>query len=115
MPEQVSDEELNKHFSTELGKLFSGKYEVTVTNNDDGSTLNFTELLRLVIKTTQNISQKILDLEAKEHHKRQKSMPLKDYNELGAMDNGDKYIDAYYRSTVKEDYAGNGRLPEMMG
>ena len=73
MSDDIQDKDLQKHFSGELAKLFSGRYEVTVTQEDDGTTLNFTELLRLIVKTTQNVCKKVIALEDMEHTKKPKT------------------------------------------
>lgn len=60
-------------YKASLTKLFSGRYEVMVRAEDETS-LNFTELIRLLVKTVRNVSQKILDLEDNlDHSKRGKS------------------------------------------
>ena len=63
------EEDMKKVLDDYLEKLFSGKYDVCVTA-EDGSKLNFSELMRLVVHTLKNVSLKIIELEEMDHSKK---------------------------------------------
>ena len=46
-----------------LDGLFSGKYDLIVKNEEEKSSINLTEIIRLVVLTQHTVSQKLLDLE----------------------------------------------------
>jgi len=43
--------------------LFSGKYDLVVKNDEEKSSINLTEIIRLVVLTQRNASQKIMEIE----------------------------------------------------
>lgn len=60
MDEQKSyAEQMKPH----LDGLFSGKYDFVIKNEEEASQINLTEIIRLVVLTQRNISQKMLDIE----------------------------------------------------
>ena len=46
-----------------LDGLFSGKYDLIVKNEEEKSSINLTEIIRLVVLTQHTVSQKLLDVE----------------------------------------------------
>jgi hypothetical protein len=60
--EKQDEKKYHELLKPHLDGLFSGRYDLAIKNKDDDSTINLTEIVRLLVLHQREVSQKLLGI-----------------------------------------------------